>query len=505
MEEIQLPTPESPFGAGPLDWRASVSREEYYGALKAIKDWIHRGDTYQVNYTHRLRAMFAAGPWDFFLHLMAAQEAPYGAFIEAGDWVIASASPELFFRLEGERIECRPMKGTAARGLTLAGDLAQAEALAASEKERAENVMIVDMVRHDLGRVAQTGSVTAARLFEVEKYPTLWQMTSTIEAKTQADLGELFRALFPPASVTGAPKARTMQIIARLESAPRRVYTGAIGFLAPGRQAQFNVAIRTLLLDRRSGQAEYGVGGGITWDSQPEAEWQECRTKTRILAPRVPAFSLLETMLWTPQAGCFLLDLHLERLENSALYFGFALDLTAVRRELEGLASRLSGAPRRIRLLVAKSGGITLETKALPLRAAAKPPRLALAPGPVEVSNPFLYHKTTHRGMYEAALAACPDADDALLYNERGEITESTMANVVVEIEGKLCTPPVCCGLLAGVFREHLLRQRNLAERPITVKQLLLSPRVFLINSVRGMYQVEVSTPPARLPYRLQP
>ncbi len=202
--------------------------------MKRIKEWIRSGDTYQVNYTHRLGARLAAEPWEFFLHLAAAQEPPYGAFVDTGEWVIGSASPELFFQLDGDRIVCRPMKGTAARGLTQAQDLAQAEALRASEKERAENVMIVDMVRHDLGRVAETGSVTVPRLFAVEKYPTVWQMTSTIEARTKASLSDIFRALFPPASITGAPKVRTMEIIAQLEPSPRRIYTGAIGFVAPG-------------------------------------------------------------------------------------------------------------------------------------------------------------------------------------------------------------------------------------------------------------------------------
>ena len=246
-----------------------------------------------MNYTYRLIALLAAGPWDFFLHLVAAQEAPYGAFVDTGEWVIGSASSELFFRLDGDRIVSRPMKGTAGRGRTLAEDQAQAKVLQTSEKERAENVMIVDMVRHDLGRVAEIGSVTVPRLFTVEKYPTVWQMTSTIEARTTASLSDIFRALFPPASTTGAPKVRTVEIIAQLEPSPRRIYTGTIGFIAPGRHAQFNVAIRTLLLDRKTGRAEYGVGSGITWGSQPDAEWQECRDKARILTTRVPAFSLL--------------------------------------------------------------------------------------------------------------------------------------------------------------------------------------------------------------------
>jgi len=503
VEEVELPTAARGTDSGELDWQPSVGREEFDEAMARIKALIRSGDTYQVNYTYRLTAKLAGDPWNLFLRMVAAQDPPYGAFLDTGEWVICSASPELFFRLDGERIQCRPMKGTAARGRTQAEDLAQAQALQASEKERAENVMIVDMVRHDLGRFAQTGSVKAARLFELEKYPTIWQMTSTVEAQTEAGPGEIFQALFPAASVTGAPKVRTMQIIADLEPLPRRLYTGAIGFFAPGRHAQFNVAIRTLLVNRKAGYAEYGVGSGITWDSNPEAEWQECRAKARILAPQSPAFRLLETMRWTPQAGYYLLEQHLERLQDSALYFGFRLDQAALRLELEQLAARHGPRPRRIRLLVTKEGRISSESKALPkarwskrktsrAKPAATPQRIILARAPVDSSNPLLYHKTTNRKVYEAARAACPGFDDVLLFNEQGEVTESTIANVAVDIAGKLCTPPVTCGLLPGTLRAHLLQRGELIERRITVAELLQSPRVFLLNSVRGMYPVGV-------------
>ena len=487
VEDIELPTAARGADSGQLDWQASVGREEFDESMARIKSLIRSGDTYQVNYTYRLGAEFAGDAWSFFLRLVAAQDPPYGAFLDIGDWVICSASPELFFRLDGTRIECRPMKGTATRGRTQAEDLAHARALQASEKERAENVMIVDMVRHDMGRIAQTGSVKVLRLFDVERYPTIWQMTSTVEAQTEVGLGEIFQALFPAASITGAPKVRTMQIITDLEPLPRRLYTGTIGFFAPGRRAQFNVAIRTLLLNRKSGCAEYGVGSGITWDSNPEAEWQECRAKARILAPQSPAFSLLETMRWTPEEGCYLIERHLERLQESALYFGFRLDLAALRLELEQLAARLGSKPRKIRLLVTKDGRIRLEVRLLP-KPEGKPQRIALARAPVDSSDLFLYHKTTNRKVYEAARTACPGFDDVILFNERGEVTESTIANVAVDIAGKLCTPPVTCGLLPGTLRAHLIHQGELVERRITVAELLQSPRVFLLNSVRGLY-----------------
>ncbi len=534
-EEVDLPAPAPGPDPGKPNWQSSVEFAEFAGKVKRIKDLIRSGDTYQVNYTYRLNTTLAAEPWDFFLQLVAAQAAPYGAFVDTGEWVIGCASPELFFRLDGDRIACRPMKGTAARGLTQTQDRALAATLRTSEKEQAENVMIVDMVRHDLGRVAEIGSVKVPHLFAVEKYPTVWQMTSTVEARTSATLGHLFRALFPPASITGAPKVRTMAIIAELETGPRRIYTGTIGFIAPGRRAQFNVAIRTLLLNRRTHHAEYGVGGGITWGSEPEAEWQECRVKARILDTRGPEFSLLETMLWTAADGYALRERHLERLAQSALYFDFAVDLPAVRLELERLArtfhirvaadvsrrnlggeqnaptdvggytvsanraepeiprlaARPAGTCQKVRLLITKAGRITLEADVLPI-ADAVPQCVAVTPRSADSSNPFLYHKTTNRGLYQAARAARPGYDDVVLVNEWGEVTESTIANLAVEFDGRLCTPPVECGLLPGTLRADLLERGTLIERRITVEQMLRSPRVFLLNSVRGLYRVRV-------------
>jgi para-aminobenzoate synthetase / 4-amino-4-deoxychorismate lyase len=501
VEEIELPSPAGlarhavtrPAGDDPsgIDWQPSVGQAEFHRELARIKALIRSGDTYQVNYTYRLRARYAGAVWGLFVRLVAAQEAPYGAFVDTGDWVICSASPELFFCLDGTHIQCRPMKGTAARGRTETEDLARAQALKASEKERAENVMIVDMVRHDLGRIAQFGSVKAARLFEVERYPTIWQMTSTVDARTQAGLREIFRALFPPSSVTGAPKVRTMQIIAGLETLPRRLYTGAIGFFAPGRRAQFSVAIRTLLANRRTGWAEYGVGSGITWDSEPGAEWQECRSKAQILSASLPTFSLLETMRWTPEEGYFLLDRHLERLQESARYFGFSIRLSDLLHQLEQLALGLERARHKVRLLVTKEGRVSLEAEALH-DAEGKPQRVALARTPVDSSDSFLFHKTTNRQVYEAARSAWPEFCDVLLFNKRGEVTESTIANIAVELEGKLYTPPVSCGLLAGTLRAHLIREGELIERPITVKEALDSRRVFLMNSLRGKYRIEM-------------
>ncbi len=383
------------------------------------------------------------------------------------------------------------MKGTAPRGLTLEDDHNLAGWLYHSEKNRAENVMIVDMVRNDIGRIACTGSVCVPELFKVEKYPTVWQMTSTVTGETRAGLTQIFQALYPAASITGAPKARTMQIIAELETTPRQAYCGAIGYSAPGREAQFNVAIRTLLVDRRSGQAVYGVGGGITWDSLDSAEYDECLTKAKILTASLPQFDLLESLLWTPAGGCYLLDLHLKRLAEAAAYFAYPLDIESARQRLLEYTAGLGPEPSKVRLLVNAAGQISLEHEAIRLAPAAAPLRVGVASSPVNASNPFLYHKTTHRQVYADARASCPPVDglpwdDVLLWNEQGEITETTTCNVLVERDGLLYTPPVACGLLPGTYRAWLLAQGLVQERVIPLEEVRRERRVLLINSVRG-------------------
>lgn len=484
--EITLPPfPDTPKTFAP-PWAPSVSSEEYAQAFTQIKRHIRMGDTYQVNLTYRLRRTFTEEPWPTFLRLAAAHDAAYGAFLTTRGWSVCSASPELFFSLDGTRLESRPMKGTASRGLTQAQDRRNAAALQASEKDRAENLMVVDMVRNDLGRVAVTGSVEVPALFALEKYPAVWQLTSTVRAETHASVPEIFQALFPPASITGAPKPRTMELIAENETTPRRIYTGAIGFLAPGRRAQFNVAIRTLLVDHARNEAEYGVGGGIVWDSVCAKEQAECRIKSRILNMETPTFSLLESLHWTPADGYALLDKHLTRLRDSAAYFDFALVPAGLEQRLDRFARALPDAPHKVRLLVAKDGAVTLEAAPIAASPDSEPLPVALARSPVDRESPFLYHKTTQRRLYAEALASRPGFGDVILFNADGEITESSRANVVAEIDGVLCTPPVSCGLLPGTFRAHLLETGVVTERVITVAELFASPRVFLVNSVRG-------------------
>ena len=461
-------------------WSPDTTEATYRTAIARIKAWIARGDTYQVNYTLRLHAQLTGDPWAFFATICQAQRSDYCAFLHIGEHIICSASPELFFHRRGKLLTCRPMKGTASRGLTTAEDDAQSAWLHASPKNRAENVMIVDMIRNDLGRLAVPGSVRVPRLFEVERYETLWQLTSTVTAESTASFSEVLAAMFPCASITGAPKVRTCQLIAELETSPRGIYTGAIGYLAPGGDAQFNVAIRTAHLDTATGRLEYGTGGGITWDSTAEEEYAECRTKALVLTATRPEFQLLETLLWKPDAGYLFLDYHLRRLRDAARYFAFQLDEDAVA----ALARLFAAQRRRVRLLVARTGEISIE--ALPILPRRHRWRVALAAAPIDTTDCFLYHKTTHRPQYAAARAAAPHADDVILWNARGEVTESTLANVVVRHHGHLLTPPVSCGLLAGTCRAYLLEHNRIEEAVIPLASLAEAEAIYLINSVRG-------------------
>jgi para-aminobenzoate synthetase/4-amino-4-deoxychorismate lyase len=480
VPDAGLPAP-TPFQLGRL--QASLTPAEHAAGVARIQEWIARGDTYQVNYTHRLRGRLAGDAWGLFRALERGQRTRHAAWIDIGSHVVCSASPELFFALDGDRLTSRPMKGTAPRGRTTAEDRLQAAALAASVKDRAENVMIVDMLRNDLGRVARRGSVETARLFDVERYDTVFQMTSTVVAHTDQSVGSIFGALFPCASITGAPKVRTMELITRLEPDPRGLYTGAIGWLAPGRRAAFSVAIRTAVVSRHDGALSYGTGGGIVWDSDPAAELAECGHKTRILTASRPPFELLETLAWRPARGYHLLDRHLERLADSADYFGFTLSRRAALATLEGAASHWD-QPRRVRLTVTRSGETSLSS--LPLDPTSEPVRLALAAAPVDSADPFLFHKTTHRETYQRARAGRPGFDDVLLWNERGELTESTIANVVLELDGGLFTPPQTCGLLAGTERAELLARSEIEERVLLTTDLGRCGAIYLVNSVRG-------------------
>ncbi len=475
-----------------LEWTATVSREEYEGVLNGIKAHIAAGTTYQVNYTYRLRASFSGDPWVYFSGLAGGGRAGYAAFVDAGRWAVCSVSPELFFRVKDGTLVSRPMKGTAPRGRTLREDDELARWLQGSEKNRAENIMIVDMIRNDIGRIAEIGSVAVPRLCEIERFPTVLQMTSTVQARVPSSFSALLSALFPCASITGAPKVSTMGIIAEVESTPRGLYTGAIGYVAPDGdrlECQFNVAIRTVTIDRSLARAEYGVGGGILWESEPREEYRECEIKTRVLrqgqssGPR--ALELLEAILWTPAEGYFLLERHLARLSESAQFFDVPVDTFALRAALDGLGARLQPEDHKVRIVIDRRGKPAVTAQ--PLSAVPRPAvqRVCLASRPVDSSDPSLYHKTGSRALFDRELAEHPGCSDVLLWNERGEVTESCTANIVAEVAGARITPPVSCGLLAGIFRSKLLEEGVITEGILSKDALRSARAIWLINSVR--------------------
>ncbi|MBN1779658.1 aminodeoxychorismate synthase component I [bacterium] len=475
-----LPDTEHAYELGP--WHTSVTRASYDRALGRIRAHLANGATYQVNYTIRLHAAFSGHPPGLFRDMIMAQQAMHGAYVDTGDFTVCSASPELFFSLKDDVLVSKPMKGTAPRGKTHEQDMQLGGQLRSSEKNRAENVMIVDMMRNDMGRIAIPGSVEVPALFDIEKFPTVWQMTSTVSSRTRASVCRIIQALFPCASVTGAPKPHTMQIIRELEPSPRRIYTGAIGMIGPGRSAHFNVAIRTVLIDRIRNRAEYGVGGGIVWDSTASEEYGECLLKARVLTERRPPFQLLESLLWTPETGYDLLEHHMKRLSASAAYFDFPCDTGDAVKMLESAVRNFPRTPLKVRLLLDRLGAITLNHE--PPKP-SHPVRIRLARTPVDTDNVFLYHKTTIRTPYDQALTEKGDAEDVILWNERDEITEASSSNIVVRFGEKLVTPPVSCGLLAGTRRAELLEQNRIHESLIKKQDLDRAEAFFLINAVR--------------------
>ena len=470
-------------------WQPMADERHHHDSVAEIRRRIRLGDTYQVNHTFMLESSFEGDVEGFYTHLTRSQSCGYGALVDAGEWAVASASPELFFEWRNGLITCRPMKGTTRRGVDLDDDEAQRSWLERSEKNRAENVMIVDMVRNDLGRVSRIGTVQVPALFTTEKYDTVWQLTSTVTGRPRQGTGlvDVCAALFPSASITGAPKVSTTRIIADLERHPRGVYCGAVGFGGPGPEGPewaFNVGIRTVLVHRGAGKAFYGTGGGITHDSEPADEYAEALLKAKVLGTSTGELRLLETLRWDPDAGPRHLDRHIARATTSARYFDIPLDpvelRTAVDRATKGL-----DATTRVRLLVDREGWIDVE--ATPLTAGDRGPlRLAVDDRPVDRLDPFLHHKTTVRRVYEEAAARHPDADDVVLVNSSGEVTETTIGNLAVELDGRWVTPPTSSGLLAGTERGARLASGELVEAAVSVAELRRASRLARLNGVRG-------------------
>jgi para-aminobenzoate synthetase / 4-amino-4-deoxychorismate lyase len=473
------------------EWQPGISESEYRLAVEKVIQLIAEGATYQVNYSFPLTATFNGDALAYYQDLNRSQGARYSAFLDLEEFQILSLSPELFFERKGRNVKTKPMKGTIRRGRWTSEDEALAKSLRESAKDRAENVMIVDLLRNDLGKVSQLGSVHVPALFELERFETLWQMTSTVESTLNCDvrLVELLGALFPCGSITGAPKISTMKIIHQLERFPRGIYTGAIGFLRPGGDCIFNVAIRTLQLEKKTGVVTFGVGGGVTSDSTPEREYAECLVKSAFLKTGAIDFELLESIL-LEDGNYFLLDRHLARLRDSASFFGFRSEQYQIDSALERIAGEHAKGNWKVRLLLSRTGAIQTGVQQIALNSSIR--RVVLASSPVDSSNRMLFHKTTERSAYRAASAAAADYDEVLFWNEKGEVTESVNANLVVRIEGQLFTPPVWCGLLPGTFREQLLCEGQIEERVISVGELRAATDAYLINSVQRWMRVSL-------------
>jgi para-aminobenzoate synthetase / 4-amino-4-deoxychorismate lyase len=491
-EDTLLPEPQDdPEPPHPEAWRPSVDRATFDRAIATIREHIAAGDTYQVNHTLRLRSELRGDERGLYRDLCFAQRGAFSAYLNLGRYRVLSASPELFLRTDGAEIVTRPMKGTAPRGRWPAEDDEIAARLRGSVKDRAENAMIVDLLRNDLGRVARPGTVSWSDVFDLERYETVWQLTSTVRAERRpgSTLADVFRAVFPSGSVTGAPKVRTMGIIAELEDAPRGVYCGTVGYLAPPSSglpsARFNVPIRTVTVDAETGIAEYGVGGGITWDSRAAGEYEEVVAKARVLTERRPRFELFETLRHDPGHGLLHVDPHVARIRGSAAYFGFQLDTDAVAEALARAAAGLGDRSGRVRVAVDRTGRVTASSS--PLAPGPDVVRIAVdTVDPVDPTDPMLFHKTTRRRRYDDALARHPDADDVVLTNTRGELTESTIANVIARIDGAWITPPLGSGLLPGVGRGIALEERWVREGVLRAEDLAGADEIALISDVRG-------------------
>jgi para-aminobenzoate synthetase/4-amino-4-deoxychorismate lyase len=473
-----------------LDWRCALDRAGFDAAVARIVRAIADGEAYQVNFTAPLHAPFAGNSRALFAALLRAQPGGYAVFIDSGDEQVLSVSPELFFDWRGGTLLARPMKGTAPRGATPAQDAAHAAALRGSAKERAENLMIVDLIRNDLSRVAQPRSVQVPSLFDVQPLPSVWQMTSDVCARTRdgTTLAQVFGALFPCGSVTGAPKVAAMRLIRALEAAPRGVYCGAVGLVRPGGAATFNVPIRTVSV--RAGVAHCGIGSGIVADSTAEGEWDEWRAKRAFVERASRPFELLETLRLEngrhPNAPA-----HLERLARAALHFGFALRRGDAEDVLKALEASHPTGRWRTRLRVDASGRVHAD--ASPFEATSVPLVVQLAGAPIEPpADDFVRFKTTRREHYDALAPVDAGVFDTLLWNRRRELTEFTRGNVALRLDGRWLTPALECGLLDGVGRAQALREGRLAEAVLTLDDLARADGMAFLNSLRGWLPVSL-------------
>jgi para-aminobenzoate synthetase/4-amino-4-deoxychorismate lyase len=471
------------------NFKANISKNDYIKKVEKIKCFLKDGFSYQVNFTFKIDFDFRGNPVQLYSSLRNSQPTPYAALIRLSKKEsLLSFSPELFVRSDGKKIITRPMKGTIARGPTVSKDKDKKRQLAKSKKVKAENVMITDLLRNDLGKIST--KITVPKLFSVEKYRTLYQMTSTIEARLRKNkkLKDIFSSLFPCGSVTGAPKIETMKIIKKLEKEPRGIYTGAIGYINPKKQFCFNVAIRTAHIKGSKGQL--GIGGGILYDSQKESEYREALLKASFFTKTNFSLKLIETILWSKDKGFWLLDLHLARLKKSAAYFSFPFCQDEIKA---GLKKKVKGKMKNIKISIFVDSKGKTDFFATKLEKIRQPVKIKINSQTIEPNNIFFYHKTTNRSFYdrERKKAQKEGFFETIFLNKFKEVTEGTITNIFLEKKKKLFTPPVSCGLLGGVLRKHLIKGKKAFEKTIYLRDLKEADKIYIGNSVRGLLEAE--------------
>lgn len=486
--------PEAPDGSAE-NLAPATSFPAYAAAFERVKNYIAAGDTYQVNLTFKAHFQLSGSPLGLYRRLAQSQKTAYGAYIHAGDHFVLSRSPELFVSGTGDTLSARPMKGTLPRAPLASQDAADRAALANDEKNRAENLMIVDLLRNDLGRIAEIGSVKVTDLFTVETYSTLHTMTSGITAKRRPDVSilDVLENLFPCGSITGAPKLRAMEIIREVENTPRGLYTGSIGYIAPTGDFAFNVAIRTAVIDSK-GNGTIGIGGGIVADSEAQSEYSEALLKLRFLSDPAPPVTLIETIKWSPTEGFVLLGRHLARLLSSAAYFGLQADGAEATTRLIAESANWT-APMRVRLTLSDGG---IEVTSVPLPPNPEKFRFIIAAETLDSTSVWLAHKTTNRAFYDSARIKAHDefgVDEVVFLNERFELTEGSITNLFIQRGEKLLTPALSSGLLPGILRAELIETGKGQEAILTLADLRSADAIFLGNSVRGLIRAELFEP----------
>ncbi|MEQ8824711.1 MAG: aminodeoxychorismate synthase component I [Filomicrobium sp.] len=502
--------PQEMTGSGVLEWlnettrsashefsdvRLAWTREQYEARFAEALELIRAGDIYQINLTFKARFQLLGSPLTFYRDLRAKQPVAYGAVVDTGEVTVLSASPELFIEQDGRLIHTRPMKGTAPRLGAIEADEGQRQVLASDHKQRAENLMIVDLMRNDLGRIAEIGSVRVDDLFTVETFKTLHQMTSGVTATLEQGIGlrDLLAGIYPPGSITGAPKIRAMELIAELETEARGVYCGAIGHFSPKGRSLFNVAIRTPVI-KRGGVGEMGIGSGVVFDSQGGSEFEECLLKMQFLTDPPKPFELIETMLYEPGKGIWLEQRHIDRLRDSAAHFAFLFSERQVRKAIADAVMGFEGQNLRVRLTLAEDGTVKLTATELAPGSTPEVMKVVVSPTRLNSADRFLYHKTTRRELYDTEWAKYNKevgADEVIYLNENGEVAEGSRTTIFVEQGELLVTPPLSAGLLPGTLRRELIAVGKAKEGSLKLEDLHRADRFYVGNSVRGLVRAE--------------